>query len=130
MLGAVGAAGGAWACAGRRTETGCQPVAGDSSSAHGVAPARMLRTPVFWLMFVMMTMMSTGGLMVISQLGAFAKDFGVADVTVFGMAALPLALTARPLHQRADAAVLRLAVRPDRPREHHAASPSAWKASR
>lgn len=59
----------------------------------GVAPAVMLRTPVFWLMFVMMTMMSTSGLMVISQMGAFAKDFGVADAMVWGMAALPLALT-------------------------------------
>lgn len=53
----------------------------------------MLRKPVFWLLFLMMTMMSTSGLMVISQMGAFAKDFGVADVLVFGMAALPLALT-------------------------------------
>jgi MFS transporter, OFA family, oxalate/formate antiporter len=44
-------------------------------------------------MFAMMTMMSTSGLMVISQMGTFAKDFGVASVMVFGMAALPLALT-------------------------------------
>jgi MFS family permease len=41
----------------------------------------------------MMTMMSTGGLMVISQFAPFARDFGVADVTIFGMAALPFALT-------------------------------------
>jgi OFA family oxalate/formate antiporter-like MFS transporter len=59
----------------------------------GVAPRTMLRTPIFWLMFVMMTMMSTSGLMVISQMGTFAKDFGVASVLVFGMAALPLALS-------------------------------------
>jgi oxalate/formate antiporter len=59
----------------------------------GVGPSAMLKTPVFWLMFVMMTMMSTSGLMVISQMGAFAKDFGVANVLVWGMAALPLALT-------------------------------------
>jgi len=59
----------------------------------GVAPKAMLKTPVFWLMFAMMTMMSTSGLMVISQMGAFAKDFGVANAMVWGMAALPLALT-------------------------------------
>ena len=59
----------------------------------GVGPGAMLKTPVFWLMFAMMTMMSTSGLMVISQMGAFAKDFGVASVLVWGMAALPLALT-------------------------------------
>jgi OFA family oxalate/formate antiporter-like MFS transporter len=58
-----------------------------------VAPSRMLKEPVFWLMFLMMVMMSTSGLMVVSQMGAFARDFGVADVTVLGMAALPLALT-------------------------------------
>ena len=57
------------------------------------APQQMLRTPMFWLMFVMMTMMSTGGLMVISQFAAFSRDFGVANVVVFGLAALPLALT-------------------------------------
>jgi len=59
----------------------------------GVAPDRMLTTPVFWLLFVMMTMLSTSGLMVISQTAAFARDFGVASVMVMGMAALPLALT-------------------------------------
>jgi MFS family permease len=53
----------------------------------------MLRQPVFWLMFVMMTMMSTGGLMVTSNFANFARDFGVANVVLFGMAALPLALT-------------------------------------
>ena len=53
----------------------------------------MLRTPIFWLLFLMMTMMSTSGLMVISQMGAFARDFGVAEVAVLGLAALPLALT-------------------------------------
>jgi MFS transporter, OFA family, oxalate/formate antiporter len=59
----------------------------------GTPPGEMLRTNVFWLMFVMMTMMSTGGLMIISQFAAFSRDFGVANITVFGLAALPLALT-------------------------------------
>ena len=44
-------------------------------------------------MFAMMTMMSTGGLMVTSNFANFARDFGVADVVLMGMAALPLALT-------------------------------------
>ena len=64
-----------------------------AQASKGVAPKTMLKTPVFWLMFAMMTMMSTSGLMVISQMGAFAKDFGVANAMVWGMAALPLALT-------------------------------------
>jgi oxalate/formate antiporter len=58
-----------------------------------VGPKEMLRTPVFWVMFVMMTMMSTGGLMIISQFASFARDFGVAHIVILGMAALPLALT-------------------------------------
>jgi MFS transporter, OFA family, oxalate/formate antiporter len=63
------------------------------SSAKDVAPAEMLKTKVFWLMFFMMTMMSTGGLMIISQFATFSRAFGVANVVVFGLAALPLALT-------------------------------------
>src|ERR1700742_95896 len=63
------------------------------ASKAGVGPAEMLRNKIFWLMFVMMTMMSTGGLMIISQFAAFSRDFGVANVVVFGLAALPLALT-------------------------------------
>ena len=59
----------------------------------GLGPSAMLVSPVFWVMFLMMTMMSTSGLMVISQMAAFAKDFGVANAMVFGTAALPLALT-------------------------------------
>ena len=63
------------------------------SSQVGIGPREMLRSKVFWLMFFMMTMMSTGGLMIISQFAAFSRDFGVANVVVFGLAALPLALT-------------------------------------
>ncbi|MBN9604300.1 MAG: oxalate/formate MFS antiporter [Afipia felis] len=83
----------------RRPDKSTPHVAADAQ-AHGLvqetrdySPREMLRSPIFWLMFVMMTMMSTSGLMVISQMGAFAKDFGVKDALVFGLAALPLALT-------------------------------------
>jgi oxalate/formate antiporter len=62
-------------------------------AVRSVAPGSMLRNPIFWLMFGMMTMMSTSGLMVISQMAAFAKDFGITQTTVLGFAALPLALT-------------------------------------
>jgi OFA family oxalate/formate antiporter-like MFS transporter len=69
------------------------PSAPAISSQTGIQPKDMLGSKVFWLMFFMMTMMSTGGLMIISQFAAFSRDFGVANVTVFGLAALPLALT-------------------------------------
>jgi len=73
--------------------------AGDESrtanpeSRSGYRPAEMLRTPIFWLMFVMMTMMSTAGLMVTSQMAAFTRDFGMANAVVFGLPLLPLALS-------------------------------------
>ena len=57
------------------------------------SPREMLQNPVFYLLFLMMSMMSTSGLMVVSNVGPFAKEFGVADVLVMGMAALPLSLT-------------------------------------
>ena len=57
------------------------------------APREMLQSPVFYLLFLMMSMMSTSGLMVASNVGPFAKEFGVADMLVAGMAALPLSLT-------------------------------------
>jgi oxalate/formate antiporter len=63
------------------------------ATGKDTSPKEMLKTPVFWLMFAMMTMMSTGGLMVTSNFANFAREFGVADIILFGMAALPLALT-------------------------------------
>jgi len=62
------------------------------------APSDMLKSPVFWLMFVMMSMMSTGGLMVITQFTSFAKSFGIdakTSVVILGvtLAAIPAALT-------------------------------------
>lgn len=67
--------------------------AGITTALAGVGPGRVLASPIFWLMFVMMAMMATGGLMVTSQFAAFAKEFGVGDALVLGMTALPLALT-------------------------------------
>ena len=43
-------------------------------------PLEMLRTPIFWLMYAMMTLASAGGLMVIAQLAPMAKSYGVAEV--------------------------------------------------
>jgi OFA family oxalate/formate antiporter-like MFS transporter len=56
----------------------------------------MLKTPVFWLMYAMFTMVTTGGLLAIAQLEPMARHYGVADidVTLLGvtMAALPFAM--------------------------------------
>ena len=86
-----------------------------TAQAINYRPAEMLRTPIFWLMFAMMTMMSTAGLMVTSQMGAFTRDFGMASALVFGLPLLPLALSLDRITNGLHAAVLRLAVRSDRP---------------
>jgi MFS transporter, OFA family, oxalate/formate antiporter len=91
ILGIVGAA----AALAMRMPTSADvlPPPSAMASQTGAAPGQVLRSRVFWLMFFMMTMMSTGGLMIISQFAAFSRDFGVANVMVLGLAALPLALT-------------------------------------
>ena len=57
------------------------------------SPREMLQNPIFWLLFIMMSMMSTSGLMVTSNVGPFAREYKVAEILVLGMAALPLSLT-------------------------------------
>jgi len=70
------------------------PEAGQAANVKDLTPRQMLSTADFWILFLMMTMVGTGGLMVISNMAIFAKDFGIGPKTmVFGMAALPLALT-------------------------------------
>ena len=66
-----------------------------AQQTHRAIAGEMLKTPIFWLMFVMMSMMSTSGLMVVFNVGPFANEFGVANMLVLGMAALPLSLTCR-----------------------------------
>ncbi len=67
---------------------------GASAARRSYTPGEMLKTPVFWLLFLMMIMVGTGGLMAISQIGVIARTFGIGPATlVFGVAALPLALT-------------------------------------
>jgi oxalate/formate antiporter len=62
-------------------------------SRRSYSPREMLQNPIFYLLFIMMAMMSTSGLMVVSNVGPFAKEYNVAQVLVMGMAALPLSLT-------------------------------------
>ena len=42
----------------------------------------MIKTPVFWVMYLMFVMMAAGGLMATAQLAPIAKDFKVGDVAV------------------------------------------------
>jgi MFS transporter, OFA family, oxalate/formate antiporter len=46
------------------------------------APGEVLRTPVFWVMYLMFVMVGAGGLMATAQLRPIAEDFHVAGVPV------------------------------------------------
>jgi MFS transporter, OFA family, oxalate/formate antiporter len=65
-------------------------------SRHDWTPGEVVRTPIFWLLYAMFTMMATGGLMATAQLASMAEDYKIAGVpvTLLGvtLAALPFAL--------------------------------------
>jgi OFA family oxalate/formate antiporter-like MFS transporter len=67
------------------------------ASRHQAQPLQMLKTPVFWVMYLMFVMMAAGGLMAVAQLAPIAKDFKVAEIPVsligLTMPALTFALT-------------------------------------
>src|SRR5690242_10369715 len=63
------------------------------TSGVDMSPWQMMRTGPFWLIYLMMTLMSFGGLMVTAQLSPIAKFYSVDKVIViFGMSALVLAI--------------------------------------
>ena len=58
-----------------------------STSVREYSPSQMLKTPVFWVMYLMFTLMATGGLLATAQLAPIAKDYGITDVptTILGL---------------------------------------------
>jgi len=66
-------------------------------SVRELTPLEIVKTPVFWLLYAMMTLLAMGGLMATAQLGPIAVDYKVATVPVsllgLTMAALPFALS-------------------------------------
>ncbi|HEX9224881.1 MAG TPA: oxalate/formate MFS antiporter [Candidatus Acidoferrales bacterium] len=83
---------GTWTEAARGEEVKKRQTAVDFSSGQ------MASTPHFWLMYVMMTMVATGGLMAVAQLNPMAVDFKVDKIPVsllwLTMPALTFALSA------------------------------------
>jgi len=62
-------------------------------SLRSYAPREMLRSPVFWLLYVMFVMVSASGLMATAQLALIASDFGISKTTLFlGASTLAVAL--------------------------------------
>jgi MFS transporter, OFA family, oxalate/formate antiporter len=60
-------------------------------------PPQVLRSPIFWLMYLVFVMVAAGGLMTAAQIAPIAKDFKIADAPVgilgFQMAALTFAIS-------------------------------------
>jgi MFS transporter, OFA family, oxalate/formate antiporter len=62
-------------------------------STRSYSPGEVLRTPVFWLLYIMFVMVSGSGLMATAQIAPIASDFGVANaVLLFGGTTLTVAL--------------------------------------
>ena len=85
-------------------------------------PTQMLRSPPFWVMYVMFVLTATGGLIATAQLKPIAKDFGIANAqaSLLGTDGDGAAVRAvdEPRAQWRQPAVLRLDVGSHRPREH------------
>jgi len=65
-----------------------------NTAAVDMTPLQMLRQPSFYLIYLMMTMLAFGGLVVTAQLNPMASSYHVDNVIVaFGMTALVLAIT-------------------------------------
>ncbi|MBV9492515.1 MAG: oxalate/formate MFS antiporter [Verrucomicrobia bacterium] len=91
------------------------PVAGELPStaparviqtSRSSTPQEVLRSPVFWVLYLMFVLVSASGLMATAQIALIARDFGVANtVLLWGGTTLTIALlvdnvangTARPL---------------------------------
>ena len=63
-----------------------------TQSARNFTPGEMLRTPLFWVLYAMFTMVAAGGLMATAQLGPIARDYGLdrLEVVFFGIAGTTL----------------------------------------
>jgi OFA family oxalate/formate antiporter-like MFS transporter len=73
------------------------PARGIQTIRRDHTPMEMLRSPAFWVMFLMFVLTAAGGLIFTAQLTPIAKDFRIADtpVSLFGitLVALPFALS-------------------------------------
>jgi OFA family oxalate/formate antiporter-like MFS transporter len=58
---------------------------------HNYTPKEMLKTPVFWLLYLCFVLVAAGGIIAAAQVAPIAKDYGVAalPIDVFG-ATMPL----------------------------------------
>src|SRR5208282_2917646 len=65
-----------------------------NTSSVDMTPMEMIRQPSFYVIYLMMTMLAFGGLVVTAQLNPMASSYNVDNIVVaFGMTALVLAIT-------------------------------------
>jgi OFA family oxalate/formate antiporter-like MFS transporter len=70
---------------------GVTPIAKIVATKANYTAGQMIKTPVFWLMYLLFVAVAAGGLMATAQIGPIAKDYGIANlpVSLFGVT-LPL----------------------------------------
>jgi OFA family oxalate/formate antiporter-like MFS transporter len=62
-------------------------------STKNSTPLEVLRSPIFWLLYVMLTAISASGLIVTAQIAAIAQDFGLSkEILMLGATVLSVAL--------------------------------------
>ena len=63
-------------------------------AARSFRPLETLKTPLFWVLYLMFVMVAAGGLIVTAQLASIAADFGVAEspLTILGITGTVLTL--------------------------------------
>jgi OFA family oxalate/formate antiporter-like MFS transporter len=83
----------AWALTRAPAHTSTAAVAKVQQSRRDYTPSEVLRSPVFWVMYVMFVAVAAGGLMATAQLAPIAKDFKIGDVPVSIMGLALPALT-------------------------------------
>jgi OFA family oxalate/formate antiporter-like MFS transporter len=54
-----------------------------AQAVRNTGPLEVLRTPVFWILYIMFIMVSASGLMATAQIAPIAKDFGLANTIAF-----------------------------------------------
>jgi OFA family oxalate/formate antiporter-like MFS transporter len=78
-------------------EVAAPPAAAVQQSRRDYTPVEALKTPVFWVMYLMFVAVGAGGLMAVAQLAPIAKDFKVDSIPVsllgLTLPALTFALT-------------------------------------
>jgi len=65
-------------------EVAAAPAPKVAQTSRSYTPWEAVKTPVFWVLYVMFVMVSASGLMATAQLAPIAKDFGIGGIVILG----------------------------------------------